>query len=344
MSLLEHAISAFERAPAPDFMSRAAVRLLVSGARRRLAAAEPGQAAAFARDMDARPIAEQTARANEQHYEVPAAFFEAVLGPRLKYSSCLYPTGTETLAEAETAALEETIAHAGLADGQSILELGCGWGSLSLFMARRFGASKVVSVSNSHSQRLFIEARAKREGLDNLTVVTADMNSFRTAARFDRIVSVEMFEHMANWRALLGRAREWLSPDGRLFLHVFSHRACSYKFETGDPDDWIARHFFAGGVMPSHDLIRVFSDLFSVEEAWRWSGVHYARTARHWLENMDANEERVSAALGAAYGPAAPLWRRRWRLFFLATEGLFACRDGQEWGVSHYLLSPERMA
>jgi cyclopropane-fatty-acyl-phospholipid synthase len=344
MSLIERAIHAFEDAPAPDFVSRTAVRLLVDGARRKLVAAPADAADAFAAAMGQRPIAECAERANEQHYELPSAFFEAVLGPRLKYSSCYYPTGRETLAEAETAALEETIAHAALADGQDVLELGCGWGSLSLFMARRHPASRIVSVSNSRPQKRFIEARAAAEGLTNLTVVTADMNDFAPEGRFDRVVSVEMFEHMANWRALLTRVRAWLKPEGRLFLHVFSHRAAPYRFDVEDPTDWIARHFFAGGVMPSHDLIRAFDDLFAVEADWRWSGEHYARTARHWLENMDAAPERVAEVLTETYGPAARVWRRRWRLFFLATEGLFACRSGREWGVSHYLLVPTRAA
>jgi cyclopropane-fatty-acyl-phospholipid synthase len=340
MSLIERAIHAFEDAPTPDFVSRTAVRFLVEGARRKLISAPPGAADEFAEAMATRPIAEYAARANEQHYELPPAFFEAVLGPRLKYSSCYYPLGTETLAEAETAALEMTVVNADLADDQDILELGCGWGSLSLFMARRYPRSRIVSVSNSRPQKLFIEARAASEGLRNLTIVTADMNDFSTEGRFDRVVSVEMFEHMANWRALLTRVKTWLKPDGRLFLHVFSHISAPYRFDAEDPTDWIARYFFAGGVMPSHDLIRSFSDLFTVEADWRWSGSHYARTARQWLENMDAAKGLVGPVLDQTYGPEAAVWRRRWRLFFLATEGLFGCRSGREWGVSHYRLSP----
>ena len=340
MSLAKAAIHAFEDSPVPDFVSRAAIGFLVGDARRRLASAPPDVSTAFAEAMASHPIAVHADAANAQHYELPARFFEAVLGPRLKYSSALYPPGVRSLAEAEEAALRETVEHADLADGQRILELGCGWGSLSLWMAEQFPRATIVSVSNSASQRRFIESRAAERGLPNLTVLTADMNDFATDRRFDRIVSVEMFEHMSNWRALLMRARDWLTPEGRLFLHVFTHRSTPYRFDVDDPADWIAQYFFTGGVMPSHDLARQFPDLFTVEAEWRWSGAHYARTAEHWLENFDANRATIDPVLAEVYGPAAAVWRRRWRLFFLATAGLFGHRNGQEWGVSHYRLKP----
>ena len=207
-------------------------------------------------------------------------------------------------------------------------------------MAERFPGSRITSVSNSASQRRFIRDRARARGLTNLRVVTADMNDFTTEARFDRIVSVEMFEHMSNWRALLTRVNGWLKPDGLLFLHVFSHRATPYRFEVEDPSDWIAQYFFTGGVMPSHDLIRQFPDLFTVAMDWRWSGAHYARTALQWLENFDAHRATIDPVLREVYGQDARLWARRWRLFFLATAGLFGHRGGEEWGVSHYRLRP----
>jgi cyclopropane-fatty-acyl-phospholipid synthase len=335
-------LAAFEGAPLPDFARRAAVGLLVGGARRRLRRHDPDVEAAFARDMAGYAIAEHVQAANAQHYEVPAAFFERVLGPQLKYSCGYYARPGESLAGAEQEALRRTAENAGLADGQSILELGCGWGSLSLWMARAFPAAIITSVSNSASQRAHIEARAHAEGLGNLQVITADMNVFATDRRFDRVVSVEMFEHMSNWPALLGRARGWLAPDGRLFLHVFSHRSQPYRFDAADPADWIAQHFFTGGVMPSHGLIRRFPELFEVEAEWRWNGSHYARTARDWLANFDAHDTEIGEILADVYGPAAGLWRRRWRLFFLATEGLFGHADGGEWGVSHYRLAPTR--
>jgi len=341
MSPVAAAIRAFEGAPLPDLIRRAAVEILVSGARRGLAGVPAETAAAFARDMARRPIAEHADAANAQHYELPAAFFEAVLGPQLKYSCGLYAQAGDTLAVAEERALSETAAHAGLANGQAILELGCGWGSLSLWMARALPAARITSVSNSASQGAFIRARAAALGLANLTVITADMNDFvAKAGAYDRIVSVEMFEHMANWRALLTRARTWLKPDGRMFLHVFTHRTTPYRFDLDDEADWIGQHFFSGGVMPSHDLIGQFPDLFAVEADWRWSGGHYRRTAEDWLRNYDRNARTIRQVLRQVYGDDAVLWRRRWRLFFLATSGLFGHRGGAEWGVSHYRLKP----
>jgi cyclopropane-fatty-acyl-phospholipid synthase len=340
MSLLRNAINVFAEAPAPDSISRAAISYLVERTRRDLAKAPATADADFASEMARRPIAEHTDAANDQHYEVPSEFFLACLGPRLKYSSCLYPTGRETLAQAEEIALAETCEHAGLTDGQDILELGCGWGSLSLWMAQRYPNAQITSVSNSASQKRFIDDCARGLGVKNLTVVTCDMNDFNIGSRFDRIVSVEMFEHMANWRDLLTRTRGWLKPEGRLFLHVFSHNTAPYRFEVKDKNDWIAQHFFTGGVMPSHNLIRSFSDIYSVEQDWRWSGEHYERTALHWLENFDRSEDRIWPALVETYGADARLWKRRWRLFFLATAGLFGHAGGAEWGVSHYLLKP----
>jgi len=339
MSLVKSAIHAFQDQPMPDFVTRPAIAMLVSSARKRLVG-DPNAEADFARAMVERPVAEHADAANAQHYELPAAFFGMILGPRRKYSSCLYPTGNETLAQAEEAALAETCRHADLQDGQQILELGCGWGSLSLWMAERMPAARITAVSNSASQRAYIEGEAARRGLANLTVITADMNDFTIDCRFDRIVSVEMFEHMANWRALLSRARGWLEPDGRMFLHVFTHRSTPYRFNSEDRSDFIAQHFFTGGIMPSHGLIRCFPDLFDVEQEWRWSGDHYRRTADQWLANFDANSEAIDVILKDVYGRDAARWRHRWRLFFLATAGLFGDSGGREWAVSHYRLAP----
>ncbi|MCR5856418.1 cyclopropane-fatty-acyl-phospholipid synthase family protein [Mesorhizobium sp. J428] len=339
MSLAVTAIAAAERLPLPDAALRFGVERLVARTSRMLAGG--GVAARdFAQSMDQWPIATHVEDANEQHYELPPAFFELTLGPRRKYSCCLYPKAETTLAEAETAALEETCNHAALQDGQDILELGCGWGALSLFMAGRFPASRIVAVSNSLPQRLHIEAEIARRGLKNLAVVTADMNGFAPDATFDRIVSVEMFEHISNWRALFRRARSWIRPDGRMFIHVFSHRHSAYRFDHEDRADWIARHFFTGGVMPSHDLARQFSETFAVEQDWRWSGLHYERTALDWLRNFDSNRAAIRTIFDEIYGGEAALWLRRWRLFFLATAGLFGHAGGEEWGVSHYLLCP----
>ena len=342
MSFIASAINVVERAPLPDGVTRAGVDFLVGRARRRLAKGDPGAEAVFARDMHSHPIAEHADDANAQHYEVPAEFFALVLGPNRKYSCCIYDDTTRSLADAETKALAETMEHADLRDGQRILELGCGWGSLSLAMAARFPNARITGVSNSHGQRKSIEARAAARGLTNLTIVTADMNTFDASGTFDRIVSVEMFEHMSNWRALFERARGWLAADGRLFMHIFTHRAQPYRFDHNDREDWIAQYFFTGGIMPSHGLPGQFPDLFTIEKEWRWNGRHYERTALDWLANFDANDAEISVIMRDVYGDEATIWKRRWRLFFLATAGLFGHADGEEWGVSHYRLAPTR--
>lgn len=329
-----------ERLPLPDFVTRAGIATLVGRTDRRLRQADVQPDSAFVREMADFPIAQHADAANQQHYEVPAAFFQAVLGARRKYSSCYYETAQTTLDEAEVKALELTLAHADLADGQRILELGCGWGSLSLFMAERLPRAEIVSVSNSASQRAFIEGEIAARGLSNLRIVTADMNSFACEGGFDRIVSVEMFEHMANWTELLSRARGWLKPEGRLFLHVFTHRTACYRFDVDDKSDWIAQHFFTGGLMPSRTLVHGFPGLFAVEQEWHWSGEHYRRTAEDWLTNFDRNLAVIDPILAEVYGPDAALWRRRWRLFFLATSGLFGYAAGESWGVGHYRLRP----
>ncbi|MGZ6042080.1 MAG: SAM-dependent methyltransferase [Asticcacaulis sp.] len=340
MNLLANTIGAAERAPLPDNLTLAGIDWLVGRTRRRLETSPASDEAAFVADMDAYPVAAHADAANAQHYELPPEFFALVLGPQRKYSSCLYAGDGTTLAEAETLALNVTCEHADLRDGQTILELGCGWGSLSLHMASAYPNARIISVSNSHSQRGHIEAEARRRGLSNLTIITADMNDFATAERFDRIVSVEMFEHMSNWRELLRRARGWLETDGRMFLHVFTHKSRSYRFHHDDPADWIGKYFFTGGIMPAHDLPHKFPDLFTVEEEWRWSGIHYQRTAMDWLDNFDAEIDRIDPILKSVYGADASLWRRRWRLFFLATAGLFGHSGGSEWGVGHYRLTP----
>jgi len=338
MSIVQTMTGFGESVPLPDVVTRAAIKLLVGRTQRQLSRAESDADRRFARDMAPFPIAVNTVEANAQHYEVPAAFFGHVLGPNRKYSSCFYRAPASTLQEAEEEALRQTVDHADLADGQSILELGCGWGSLSLWMARQFPRSKVLAVSNSHSQRMHIQSEGAARGLTNLSVMTADMNGFNPERQFDRIVSVEMFEHMMNWRELLERVRSWLAPQGRLFMHIFTHRAGAYLFDRNDKADWIGQHFFTGGVMPSHLLIRQYADLFEVEKEWRWSGEHYQRTARDWLANFDAHRNEIETVLRGVYGAETALWMRRWRWFFLATSGLFGFSGGSEWGVSHYRM------
>lgn len=340
MRLLNRTAELGEAFAWPDPILRGAINHLVARTDRRLAATPASAGKHFAAEMADYPIAIHTADANAQHYELPELFFGLVLGPRRKYSCCLFPAADTSLAEAEEHALAQTAVHAELHDGQTILELGCGWGSLSLWMAERFPKARITSVSNSLSQRAYIVAEARKRGLGNLTVVTADMNDFAIDETFDRVVSVEMFEHMANWRRLLARVKLWLKPDGRAFVHVFSHAVTPYRFNHENPADWIAKHFFTGGIMPSHSLMHEFPESFSVEQEWRWSGEHYRRTADVWLANYDRNAEEIGEILHRAYGDDAALWRRRWRLFFLATSGLFGHADGKSWGISHYRLAP----
>jgi cyclopropane-fatty-acyl-phospholipid synthase len=338
MSIVEQAIAASERVPLPDVATRAVIHYLVDRTKRQLAGQPSDVSERFAQNMSAFPIALATEEANEQHYEIPSKFFELTLGKRRKYSCGYYEKSNATLDEAEEAALARTAENAGLTDGQDILELGCGWGSLALWMAEKYPASRITAVSNSGSQRDYILWQASMKGLDNIDVVTADMNDFVAESHYDRIVSVEMFEHIANWRQLLEKVTHWLKPNGRFFMHVFSHKAAPYLFDHTDKTDWIAQHFFTGGIMPSHNLIRQFSDLMGVESEWRWSGDHYEKTARDWLANFDSNSDEIDRILASVYGKDARLWKRRWRLFFLATMGLFGHDSGREWGISHYRM------
>lgn len=285
------------------------------------------------------PIAIQTREANEQHYELPAAFFEKVLGSQLKYSGNFWPEGCDSLDTAERTMLDLYCERAELTNGMQVLELGCGWGSLSLWMAAKYPDSKIVAVSNSHSQRKHIMKKARRRGLSNLTVITADMNEFNTDLRFDRVVSVEMFEHMRNWQRLLEKISRWLKSDGKLFMHIFSHKKFAYLFEDEGNDNWMGKYFFSGGMMPSDDLITYFQQNLKVEKQWRVDGRHYQKTAEAWLKNLDNHREEILQVMQAVYGnDHAQMWLQRWRIFFMACAELWGYRNGSEWQVSHYRL------
>ena len=292
---------------------------------------------AFIQAMAESPVAVLTEKANEQHYELPPEFFELVLGKQRKYSCCLWESDTRSLDEAEEISLRVTAEHADLKDGQAILELGCGWGSLSLWMARHYPNSTILGVSNSHSQRESIMARARAEGLTNLEIVTCDMNDFATEGHFDRVVSVEMFEHMRNWQALMGRIAGWLNPDGRFFMHVFTHAQAPYLFEVQDANDWMSEYFFSGGMMPSLDLAPRVATALELDQQWTISGEHYRKTSDAWLSNMAAHRTRLMAILETTYGKhQTRLWWHRWRIFFLACSELFGYAQGEVWPIGHY--------
>ena len=292
-----------------------------------------------------KPIAVATDQANEQHYEVDPAFFEIVLGPRRKYSCCWYTTPETPLGIAEEAMLRQTCEHAGLEDGMDILELGCGWGSLTLWMAERYPSSHITAISNSKPQRETIEALARDRGLTNVTVKTADINRFRPDNRFDRIVSVEMFEHVRNHVLLLERIAQWLKPEGKLFVHIFCHDQYTYTYEDQGESDWMTRHFFSGGMMPSFNYFKSLPVPFTVEQAWPVNGTHYARTCRDWLRRLDERRGSVETVLRKDLSPVeAALQAQRWRIFFMACEELFAWNGGKEWYVGHYLMAPKTSA
>ncbi|KAF1017000.1 MAG: Cyclopropane-fatty-acyl-phospholipid synthase [Stenotrophomonas maltophilia] len=334
-----------ERGWVPDAALRWGIRRLCA---QRLhdesAGGQQAQSQQFAQriaELAGSPLALHVDAANRQHYEVPAAFFQACLGRRLKYSSCYYRTGRETLDQAEDAMLELYGERAGLADGQDILELGCGWGSLTLWMAERYPAARITAVSNSHGQRAHILAQCQARGLHNVQVITCDVNRLALpAAAFDRCVSVEMFEHVRNYERLLGNIAGWLRRDGALFVHIFAHRTLMYPFETDGDDNWMGRHFFTGGLMPAADTLLHFQHDLQLQQRWLLDGTHYQRTANHWLDNQDAHRAEPMPLLQQTYGDAAAIWWQRWRMFWMACAELFGYDQGQQWLVAHYLFRP----
>jgi cyclopropane-fatty-acyl-phospholipid synthase len=331
-----------ERGLLPDALLRlgvrqqCALRLRTAGAGG--AAAQETRQQRLLEELRASPVAVHTTAANAQHYELPPQFFRLCLGARLKYSCAYYPRGDESLDAAEAAMLELYGERAELADGQEILELGCGWGSLTLWLAERYPNARICAVSNSTPQRQYIEAQCAKRGLRNVSVLTCDVNRLALpAARFDRCVSIEMFEHLRNYETLLARIAAWLRPQGKLFVHVFAHRTLAYPFETGGADNWMGRHFFTGGLMPAADTLLWFQRDLTLETRWLLDGTHYRRTANHWLANQDARRAEVQGVLAAAYGEArATLMAQRWRMFFMACAETFGYAHGREWLIGHY--------
>lgn len=289
--------------------------------------------------LNENPIAVNTKDANEQHYEVPTEFFKMVLGKHLKYSSGYWEVGASNLDESEKDMLELTCQRAELSNGQEILELGCGWGSLTLFMAEKYQDSQIIAVSNSRTQKKHIDTEAEKRGLKNVTVITADINHFEIDKRFDRIISVEMFEHMRNYRTLFGKIFNWLKPEGQLFVHIFTHNKYAYLFEVKDDTDWMAKYFFTGGIMPSDNLLFYFTDNFQIKNHWIVDGKNYEKTSNAWLENMDNNKEEILKLFAETYGEENKIkWWVYWRVFFMSCAELWGFKNGNEWFVSHYLF------
>lgn len=327
----------------PDWLIRWEIRRRLAKKLREENALKPEQRKkkfqAWIEQMKTGPIALNTREANEQHYELPTTFFKYVLGRNLKYSSGFWRYSESSLDESEEAMLAMTVERAQIQDGQKILELGCGWGSLTLWMARKFPNTQITAVSNSKTQRVHIEFTAKKLGLQNVRVITCDMNELQLEEKFDRAVSVEMFEHMRNYKALLEKIAGFLNPGGKLFVHVFAHKGLSYPYEAADPSDWIAKYFFTGGLMPSADIFDYFQDHFRVLEKWVVPGTHYRRTCRAWLELMDLGRINIKIIFRETYGVAnVRKWWMYWRIFFMSCEELFGYKKGTEWLVSHTLL------
>lgn len=332
-----NALSLAENGLLPYFLLRFGIRQRLKKKLEIEQSRGPDAFSRFKQDLESSDLAVDTDKANEQHYEVPSEFYTQVLGPYLKYSSGYWPEGCTSLEHSERASLELVAERAQLEDGQDVLELGCGWGSFSLWAAATFPNSNFTSVSNSFSQAEFINGEARKRGITNLKIVTCDINNFDTDTEHDRIVSIEMFEHVRNYATLFQKLSHWLKNDGRMFVHVFSHKKHAYAYDSKNPSEWMARHFFTGGIMPSHDLLPSFDKHIQMEESWQLDGTHYQRTSEAWLENMNKNESSIRPVFESVYGKEnANQWMWRWRLFFLACAELFGYKNGSEWGVSHY--------
>jgi cyclopropane-fatty-acyl-phospholipid synthase len=335
-----------ERRWLPDWLVRAGIRrLLAERLRQEYQRYGHGQdETRLADDLSQAPIVVHADEANEQHYEVPAAFFQKVLGRQLKYSCGYWPRNEMSLDDAEAEMLELTTWRAGIEDGMRILELGCGWGSLSLWMAERFPRARITAISNSHGQRTFIENRCQQRGLTNLQVITTNIADFETSKRFDRIVSVEMFEHVRNHQRLFDRIAKWLTPEGRLFVHVFCHRELTYLFEAEGESNWMGRHFFTGGMMPSLHWLSRFRERLHLEQSWVVGGQHYQQTAEAWLARLDHQQRQITDLFRRQLSPQDTQRQiARWRLFFMACAELFGYREGSEWFVAHYRFAPQSL-
>lgn len=344
--MISQFINAMEKGQIPDSAIRFGIRKLCKDRLNELEVEslehKTDRARVYRQSLIDSPLAVHTNKANEQHYEVPAEFYLHSLGKNLKYSSCYWNSDTKTLDEAEELALSISVERAQIKDGMRILELGCGWGSLTLFMAKKFPNSKIVAISNSASQKTHIDSEAKKRGLNNILILTRDISQLESLAvefdSFDRVMSIEMFEHFKNYELLLSKIADVLTPQGKLFVHIFTHKEYSYPFETEGDDNWMGKYFFTGGQMPSHQLLMTFQKDLVLKDNWAWDGTHYQKTSNAWLENMDRNADKIKPVFDQVYGKESVQWFNRWRVFFMACAELFGYEKGQQWGVSHYLF------
>ena len=339
--MIKKLIDLAEKGIMPDFLIRSGIRRMqkerLLWEKSRSVSEVEAHHQNWVNEMKGSSIAYVPDKANEQHYEVPPEFFVNALGKHLKYSSGYWPDGVTTLDDSEFAMLKLSAERAEITNGDNILELGCGWGSLTLYMAENYPKSHITAVSNSKDQRLFIEKKCQERGFENVKVITADMNVFTIDEKFDRIVSVEMFEHMRNYEQLLDKVSSWLQPSGKLFIHIFTHRTLVYPFTEDGEGDWMGRNFFSGGIMPSHQLLLYFQKELNIEMSWRFNGSQYEKTSLAWLNKMDSNKNEIMSIFSETYGADnASVWFQRWRIFFMACEVLFGYDNGREWGVSHY--------
>lgn len=344
--MISRFIQAMEKGQVPDTAIRLGIKKLLKNRLKELEcpslAKKQYEFEVYRASLMSSPLAINTKDANEQHYELPAEFFHLVLGKNRKYSSSYYDESTKTLDEAEDLALDITCSRAEIQDGMRILELGCGWGSLTLYMAKKFPQSKIVAISNSSSQKAYIDSEAKKRNLSNVLVLTRDVSMLESLAlefdSFDRVMSLEMFEHFKNYEILLKKVSDVLSPGGKLFVHIFTHKDYPYPFETGGDDNWMGKYFFTGGQMPSHHLLYSFQKDLYLSRSWIWDGIHYQKTCEAWLVNMDQNKEAISKIFQDTYPTESLQWFNRWRVFFLSCAELFGYQKGQQWIVSHYLF------
>jgi cyclopropane-fatty-acyl-phospholipid synthase len=339
--------SLLEKNKVPDFALRSGIRKLLKERlhqeKKETVELQQAHLMNLIAELKESPIAINTVEANEQHYEVPTAFYKFCLGSNLKYSSGYWKEGVIDIDTSENDMLEITCARAELTDGQDVLELGCGWGSLSLYMAKKYPQSSITAVSNSKTQKIYIDEQAHLRGIQNLTIITVNINDFNIDKKFDRVVSVEMFEHMRNYQKLMHKIADCLKINGKLFVHIFTHKEYAYKFEVLDETDWMSKYFFTGGIMPSDDLLFYFNEHLSIEKHWHVSGLHYSKTSESWLQNMDKNKSQIMPLFESTYGKdQAVKWWVYWRLFYMACAELWGYNNGEEWIVSHYLFTKKQ--